>query len=198
MKDLKLIYCFTFLMIFSACAGNTKKDAAINEQDSHSTASAGVVADDVSKDSVSIEAKLAAAQHDTTNVTEVKFEKNSRTLPELYLNKINNALLAAEKHAPLSHVTIVVWSDEEMPADDAAALSQGSENLANDRGETIKAYVHEKHAKLSTNIVNMAKHPGKIHKFLKTDDVRIQKAMEVAGKGDPKAAHAVIIIETKP
>jgi hypothetical protein len=190
----KLTITLLILSTLSACAhGNTQKDAALNA----GPANASVSPESASTDAVSIEAKLAAAEQGTSDVTEVKFEKGSRTLPALYLKKIDSAVEVAEKKAPLDRVSLAVWSDTEMPKHHQPALPDSDVRLANDRGETLKAYLQQKHAKLSVDIVNMAEKPGKLKRFLKTEDVRIQQQIEIAGQGDPKASRAVIIIETK-
>ena len=172
-------------LLLSSCAGNTKKDAALNGGPEAPQVSAAAE----SKDSVSIEAKLAAAQENTTDVTEVVFEKGSRTLPALYQKKIEVTLSAAKKKAPLKHVTLVVWGD--------SGKSGANQKLATDRGETLKAYIHQEYAKLSTDVVNMEKKPGKLKAFLRTDDVRIQQAMKAGAAGDAKASHAFVIVETE-
>jgi hypothetical protein len=186
-----LISPLIFAILYSSCAHDTVKDAKMNEAEAQSSAPAAG-----SKDAVSIEAKLAAAQDDTSQVTEVKFEKGTNRLSKSYEDKIEKALLAAEKIAPITHVTLVAWSDSEMPKKHQT-LSKGAIDLAKVRAKTIEESIHVKRPKVSVETVNMAEHPTKFKKFLKTNDVRIQQALIDAGSGDSKAAHAIIIIEVK-
>ena len=197
---MKTIYFQTgvLLLLISGvgCAGNTVKDAALTETKGHPSANYPSP-ETAGRESVSIEAKLAGAAQNTSEVTEVKFEKESRTLSEVYQKKIDAALAVAEKKAPLLQVTVAAWSDSEMPRHHEPELSKEQQKLATDRAEVVKAYIQQKHAKLSTTLVNMAARPSKISNFLRTQAVRIQQAMEGAGPGDPKASHAVVIIETR-
>ena len=75
------------------CAGNTVKDAALTEVPTGGKPSSEAA----DQGAVSIEAKLAAAQQGTTDVTEVKFEKGSRTLSPTDLKKLENAFETAVK-----------------------------------------------------------------------------------------------------
>ena len=188
------LYAISALLVLSHCAGNTKKDAALNDHASDDQAKASAAA--ASKDAVSIEAKMVGAQQGTSNVTEVRFEKGSIEVSKSASEKLENALIAAEKKDRLKRVTLVVWSDTEMPKGESD-LSASDIALAADRGQALIHLVESKREGLKIQVVNMAEKPGKIKKFLKTDDVRIEEALETAGHGDPKASRAVIIIETK-
>jgi hypothetical protein len=187
----KLILPLLFAVLYSSCAHNTVKDAKMND-----VASQGSAPEANSKDAVSIEAKLAAAQDDTSQVTEVKFEKGTNRLSKSYDDKIIKALESAEKIAPITHITIVAWSDLEMPKKHQK-LSNAAVDLAKVRAKTIEEFIHVKRPKISVETVNMAEHPTKFKKFLKTNDVRIQQALIDAGSGDSKAGHAIVIIEIK-
>jgi hypothetical protein len=191
---LKHLALLLFSLTLAACAGDTKKDAALNETQA---SNAAAPAQKETNKAVSIEAKLAAAEKNAANVTEVVFRPGTRVLEKDYVEKLNKALDAAAKKAPLKHLTILAWADREMPAPNQGALPDDQRKLANDRGEVVKAIAQQKHARLGSDIVNMADSPGAVQKFLRTDDFRIREALQHAGKDDKKASHAVLIIELK-
>jgi hypothetical protein len=177
-----------FLASLVSCAHGTQKDSKLDISAPNSKGSPN--------DSTSIEAKLAAAEDGSSDVTDIKFKKTSSHLSEKNKKKNEAALARAQKQAKITHSSIVAWSDEEMPKHSEKNLSKGSIELASTRAQVIKDYLQNNHPGFGIEIVNMAKRPGKFKDFLETNDVRIQKAFATAGTGDSKASHAIIIIET--
>lgn len=155
------------------------------------------------KDRVSIEAKQAAAQAGTPYVTEVRFEKGTAVLRPSELVRVAKALADAEKSVKLEHVTIVAWSDSELPKTGEDDLPREAVDLASDRARALENFVKEERPGLDVGAVNMAQRAGRIERFLKTEDARMQEAFELAGiphagaNGNSvgaKASKAVLII----
>jgi hypothetical protein len=181
----KIILCLLFL--FSACAGDTKKDSRLE---------GAIPPENNAKNSVSIEAKLAAAQDDTQDLTEITFDKTSSALTSTGAERVNTALATAQKKAKIKHVLLVVWSDAEMPKG-AESLPEDEVKLAEARAKTLRDYIKQQHQDLKVKTVNMAKKSNRLDHFLKTKDARIQDALSSSGTGSPKASHAVVIIQTE-
>ncbi len=185
---IKYLGFFTLPVFFAACASTPPAEKPIPTP----------------RENVSIESKQVAAGAGTPHVTEVKFKKNSSALSVADQKKIEKAIKQAEKTIHLDEVTIVTWSDSELPAENQEKLSDEEVKLADDRAKALENFV-KKNRKPSIEIVNMAKRSGKLEKFLKTDDARIQQAYEVVGvahtdskeKTELKAGKGVLILSGK-
>lgn len=173
-------------LIFGACASPEKNYVAKTE-----------------REQVSIESKQVAAQVGTPYVTEMKFKKGASSLFPAATKKIKTALDDAAKNVKIESVTIVAWSDSELPSDEQKELDDASVELAAKRGETLKKFVESIVPKVSAEVVNMAKRPGKLKKFLKTQDARVLAAFESVGvahadspnkTAESKASSGVLII----
>lgn len=67
--------------------------------------------------------------------------------------------------------------------------------LAWARGQTVQHFL-ESHCKgMGVDIVNMGKNPSSLGKLFKSDNVRIKEALRSARGSDPKAGHAIVILE---
>jgi hypothetical protein len=182
----------TLIFIFSLAACSHSEPKPMTETPAANAAPLSPSTTESEKKSVSIEAKLAGAQDNTPYVTEVKFEKNSSELSPAEQKKIIDLLHDAKpraeaNHQPITHVKFLVWSD----------LPDAAVHLAEARGQTLTLLLHEQDASLTTHTINMAQEPSKFHEFIKTDSVRIRESLDIAGKADPKASHAIVMLVTK-
>jgi hypothetical protein len=154
------------------------------------------------KDSVSIEAKLAAAQDNSADVTEAIFEKGSEKLSLSDQKKISATFIESEKRAHhggtrISRVIFLVWSDSEMPPENGKDLSDADLKLAAARGATLKNYMQPLFPNVHYTFINLAKQPTFWKKFIRADSVRIRESLETAGTGDRKASRAIVIMVRK-
>lgn len=171
------LFCLTWL---SACGtGQTRDDDVVY----HPAA-----------ETASIEAKMAAAQSESSDVAEVQFKNGQSDLAAREMKKLKDGLNQALKKHPIDRVTLAVWSDSEMPKD--RDLPTADIELAQARGETIRQQLKGIDSNLRVKFINMAEKPGAIKTFLKSESVRIRETLESAGSSNAKASRAIVIFRS--
>jgi outer membrane protein OmpA-like peptidoglycan-associated protein len=153
--------------------------------------------EDSAKNTVSIDAKMAGAQTGTSFVTEVKFKKGSINLAPADLKRIELAYADASKNAKPDNTTVIIWGDSEGATEKTGDRSAEEMQLAEDRGQAIIKYLSIHQLSASNHLVNMAKRPADVKKFLKTRGARIQEALQRAGHATHNTSKAILLIGTK-
>ncbi len=113
---------------------------------------------------VSIETKLAGAQLNTPYVTEVFFRRTSLVLSPFYRQKIRKLMSRLPDKTSSDRAIALIWGTPE--------------ELAQQRGETVRKYLSDEGWTGGLTIENMEKDPGVLKKFLKSEAFRVRKALE--------------------
>lgn len=145
-------------------------------------------------DEVSIEAKLAGAQANTPYVAEVQFKKGSWYLNEEQKKKLNLMVEKAKDLRTRERADVLVWGDKERQTNHAKTEPLESEiQVATRRAEEIQKYLDEAWG-TKVSVENMAKRPGKIDAFFKTETYRMRQAFEELSQSSKLAGKAVVIL----
>ena len=145
-----------------------------------------------------MEAKKSAAQLGTTHVAELMFSKTASSLAASELKKLERTLSEAQKKEKIDHLTLVVWADSARPVDKQADLPKQEVQLAADRADELKGHLATLNPNWRVLVVNMAKHPGRIKRLLKTETARVQESLETApASSQKKASRAFVIVSVR-
>jgi hypothetical protein len=146
-------------------------------------------------ETASIEAKMAAAQSESSDVAEVKFTQGETGLEKSEIQKLKDGLTQAQKKHKINRVTVAVWSDSEMPDD--GDLPDPEVSLAKERGQKLRTQLKTFDSNLRVKVINMAEKPGAIKTFLKSESVRIRDTLESTGHANAKASRAIVIFRSR-
>ena len=154
----------------------------------------------------------AAANVQASNVTEIKFDKNSYTLSASARESLTNTIDEARKSGAIDGIKVVAWADQEYPTSQQKKLSKHDRELAEKRGDAIKKFIKTSLNEGGVKTYNMAKRPNSLSEMFNTSDTRVKTAMETAGIPQTnsdivnggkdmgvtgKASHAVIMVIMK-
>ncbi len=146
-----------------------------------------------------------AKEEGNSVVSSIKFEKNRHGLDEAARSEVDRAIQAAKDSGKIDKVTVAVWSDREYPGP-TKKLNGKQMTLARERGLEIQKYLKENMKLGRVDIVNMAKAPSDLSKYLKSSEARLKDRLVSAGvapttddepvvKG--RASTALILVKTK-
>lgn len=202
-QSIKKIFLFGILLMTVSCALHpkvTKEEAKVTPPVVKKVPHV-VVIPDVAETKTQ---QLAKDEGDAV-VSIIKFEKNRHGLDDTARSEMDRAIQTAKDSGKIDKVTVAVWSDREYPGS-IKRLNGKQMTLARERGLEIQKYLKENLKLGNVDIVNMAKAPSDLSKYLKSSDARLKDHLVSAGiapttddepvlKG--RASTALILVKTK-
>lgn len=132
----------------------------------------------------SIEAKQLGAENEAKQSVEIKFVKG-KAKPGPQARKKLEKITKTNRPEDIKKIMILTWSDK--------PKAPGAQELAEKRADSLATYF--KDYKVSKH--NMTEEPGKIAKWLGTEDARVKKSLADSMQGSTKVSSAMILVIPK-
>lgn len=113
-------------------------------------------------------------------ISSVNFVPGQRVLSPDAANEINKAIEAAKQKGEIESIEVVVWPDVKRSRS-GEALPPKERELAEERGESVKAFIDRRQPDSTVNVANMAEDLSPLSKIVDTKNIVVERRLTSLG-----------------